>query len=148
MPEFLSLDENPSYQLWLASNAWTRLFRQALEPLGLTHVQYVVLASVWRLAHTDGPVSQADVCRFASLDRNMTSKVIRSLEARGMLTRKLDPRDRRAFCLEVGAEGERLLVEARSRVEPLIEAFFAPLGAEKSDLARMLRAIVSGTASG
>lgn len=145
MAEHLDLDENPSYQLWLASNAWSRLFRKALEPLGLTHVQYVVLGSVRRLAHEGESVSQADVCRFASIDRNMASQVVRSLEERGLLVRQPDPKDRRAFRVEATTEGARLFDQARAQVTPLIDAFFSPLGEEKRDLARMLRSVVGAS---
>ena len=37
-------DDSPGYLLWRVSNSWQREQRNALQPLGLTHTQFVVLA--------------------------------------------------------------------------------------------------------
>ena len=81
------LTENPGYQLWLVTNAWQRAVRKVLHPLGLTHVQFAVLASVARLQEGTPLVTQSDVCRVGLIDPNMESDVVRSLEARGLLMR-------------------------------------------------------------
>ncbi len=133
--------ESPGYQLWLAGNAWQRAVRTALEPLGVTQVQYAVLAAVRRLSEAGEPVTQADVCRFGSLDANMASQVVRGLEERGLLVRLPHPTDRRANELRLSVSGEKMAEACRGVVRPLIEAFFAPLGHERRELARMLRAI-------
>ena len=59
----------------------------ALRPLGLTHVQFVLLASTWWLtdvAHET--VTQRRVAEHAGTDATMTSQVLRALEARGLVT--------------------------------------------------------------
>ncbi|RYG43929.1 MarR family transcriptional regulator [bacterium] len=136
--------ESPGYQLWLATNAWQRLVRTGLEPLGVTHAQHAVIASVRRLGGEGEPVTQADVCRFGSLDPNMASQVVRSLEERGLLSRLPHPTDGRAKQLRLTESGEALADECKRVIKPLIEAFFAPLGEEKKELARMLRIINNG----
>lgn len=138
--------ESPGYQMWLATNAWQRMVRTGLEPLGVTHAQFAVLSSVARLcgvgdieAMNEGePVTQTDVSRFASLDPNMASQLVRGLEARGLLSRLPHPTDRRAFRLELTPEGEALFHRGKAVIRPLAEAFFAPLGEERRELARML----------
>lgn len=136
------LRENPGYQLWLVTNAWQRSLRRALHPLGLTHVQFAVLASVARLQGGTSLVTQSDVCRVGSLDPNMASDVVRSLEARGLLVRLDHPSDRRAHRLELSEEGERLFHDGREAVKPVKEAFFAPLGDDGKRLAAMLEKLV------
>lgn len=136
------LRENPGYQLWLVTNAWQRALRKALHPLGLTHVQFAVLASVARLQGGTSLVTQSDVCRAGSLDPNMASDVVRSLESRGWVSRREHPSDRRAHRLELTAEGERMYHEGRAVVMPVKEAFFAPLGDQESKrLAAMLETL-------
>jgi DNA-binding MarR family transcriptional regulator len=143
MKDATDLRENPAYQLWLATNSWQRQVRRALEPLGLTHVQYTVLAATRRLGCDDQPVTQADVCRFGSLDPNMASQVVRSLENKGLLQRLPHPTDGRAQQLVLQPAGAELLERAKSAVMPVSKGFFAPLGEQQRELARMLGVLAS-----
>ncbi len=136
------LRENPGYQLWLVTNAWQRALRKVLHPLGLTHVQFAVLASVARLQGGTSLVTQADVCRVGSLDPNMASDVVGSLEARGLIVRLKHPSDGRARRLELTEEGERVFHEGRAAVTPVKDDFFAPLGEDSKRLASMLEKLV------
>ena len=132
------LRENPGYQLWVVTNAWQRSIRRVLHPLGLTHVQFAVLASVARLCRAEDVVTQAEVCRWGSLDANMASDVVRSLESRGLLVRLEHPTDRRAHRLELTDAGHELFSVARAAITPVKSAFFAPLGEDGKQLAAML----------
>jgi DNA-binding MarR family transcriptional regulator len=139
----VDLQKNPGYQLWLATNAWQRIIRKALEPLHLTHVQFVLLASIDLLRDEDeGVTTQAKVSRFAATDENMTSQVIRSLANRGLLVRACHPTDARARCLSLTEEGRKLLADAKAAILPARERFFAPLGDRAADLALLLREVV------
>jgi len=69
---------------------------EALAPLGLTHVQFVLLACVWWLdEHGHAPNQQA-IAAQAGTDIKMTSQVLRTLETKGLLERRVDPADTRA----------------------------------------------------
>jgi DNA-binding MarR family transcriptional regulator len=146
--KYLDLDKNPGYQLWLATNAWQRIVRKALEPLHLTHVQFVLLASLSVLGEENACITQAQVSRFAATDENMTSQVVRSLADRGLLTRAEHPTDARARCLELTAEGAEVLAQARAAVKPARDKFFAPLGDRAETLAQLLREIAADTDQG
>jgi DNA-binding MarR family transcriptional regulator len=135
------LDERPSYQLWLAGNAWQRVLRRSLEPLGLTHVQFIVLGAVQRLGQEKELVSQADVCRLAAIDQNMASAVIRFLEKKGLLRRVRQSADRRAFHLLVTEAGANVIQTGADAIGPARDAFFGRLGDEQKELARMLRVL-------
>jgi DNA-binding MarR family transcriptional regulator len=141
MSQFVDLERNPSYQLWLATNAWQRRVRKALEPLGLTHVQFVLLSSVKRLGAEDDCITQAHCARFAAMDENMTSQTVRSLELRGLLARVDHPTDRRAHCLMLTAEGERIYAEGRVLAMAAKEAFFEPAGDRLEMLIDILSAL-------
>ena len=136
------LRENPGYQLWLVTNAWQRAIRKALLPLGLTHVQFAVLASIERLQVDEAPVTQSDVCRTGLIDPNMTSDVVRSLKTRGLVARLAHPTDRRAQRLELTVKGAKVCGEARAAIQPVKSAFFAPLGEDAKRLAGMLEKLV------
>ena len=92
-------DESPGFLLWTVSNAWQRRVRAALEPLGLTHVQFVLLASLAWLARDGAVVTQVELARHAATDVMMTSQVLRALESRGLLERHPHPADARARAL-------------------------------------------------
>lgn len=137
------LSRNPAYQLWLATNSWQRVVRKALQPLGLTHVQYTVLASVALLGEGGTVVTQTDVCRFGSLDPNMVSEVVGCLVTRGLLIRQDHPTDRRARQLQLSDAGSEMVLAAKQASRPAMEEFFAPLGSESKELARMLGVIAA-----
>jgi DNA-binding MarR family transcriptional regulator len=136
------LAHSPAYQLWLATNAWQRNIRRALEPIGVTHVQFVVLVFTSRLGSEGDPVSQAQVCRLAGIDANMMSDVVRSLESKSLVVRRVHPTDRRAQALELTESGRELLAKGRALAKPTSEAFFAPLGEETETLTRLLKTVV------
>ena len=93
---FTSAGESPGFLLWRISNAWQQRQRAALLPLGLTHVQFVLLASLVWLTQHGRTVTQTDLAEQAQTDPMMTSQVVRALEARGLLTRETSAQDRRA----------------------------------------------------
>ncbi|MET3808008.1 DNA-binding MarR family transcriptional regulator [Nakamurella sp. UYEF19] len=73
--------------LRLAALAWRREMDTRLRPLGPTHTQFDVLASTSWLGRTDGAPTQQEVADFAVVDRMMTSKIVRTLLARGLIAR-------------------------------------------------------------
>jgi DNA-binding MarR family transcriptional regulator len=116
--------ESPGFLLWHATMRWQRLMSATLAPYGLTHVQFVLLASTWWLADHGGPPRQRDVADHAGTDPMMTSQVVRALEAKGLLTRATDAEDARALRLEPTKRGRALAVEAIAAVEAADREYF------------------------
>src|SRR4051794_32235668 len=102
--EHATADESPGLLLWRVANRWQAAQRDALKPHGLTHVQFVLLASLTWL-NAEGPVSQKQLADHAVTDPMMTSQVLRSLEAIDLVRRHPHPDDKRARSLEVTAKG-------------------------------------------
>jgi DNA-binding MarR family transcriptional regulator len=103
--------------------------RLVLTPHELTHVQFVLLASLWWLEEHDGqPPTQARLAAQAGTDPMMTSQVIRKLEARGLLERALDPSDARARHLQMTARGRAVVASALADVEAADGDYFAAIG--------------------
>ena len=66
---FAGPGDSPGFLLWQVTNRWQQAQRAALKPYGLTHVQFVVLASLTYLA-VDGPVvTSLDVLVDAATQR-------------------------------------------------------------------------------
>ncbi len=135
-------NESPGLALWHVTNRWQAVMRAALAPHDLTHVQYVLLASlVWMRSHgPDRPITQADLAEWAETDVMMTSQVLRALERKGLVERSRHPTDNRAKVLRATPVGTASAQRATQDVEAADAAFFASLkspatfGAELSRL--------------
>ncbi|WP_412543407.1 MarR family transcriptional regulator [Longispora sp. K20-0274] len=138
--DFPEATDSPGLLLWQVTQRWQAAQRAAVKPFGLTHVQFVLLASLTWLA-TDGPVTQKALADHAATDPMMTSQVLRALEAQGLLHRLPHPTDRRARALAVTPEGEALANRAVVAVEACDAAFFATLGEGTAAFTAALRAL-------
>jgi DNA-binding MarR family transcriptional regulator len=139
---FSGPEESPGFLLWRVTNRWQADQRAALKPFGLTHVQFVLLASLAWLA-TDEPVTQRLLAEHAATDVMMTSQVLRALEERGLVRREPHPTDARAWSLTVTPQGSRLADRAVVAVEACDRAFFAALGEDVPAFAASLRALAA-----
>ncbi len=124
---FSRADESTGLLLWQVTNRWQAAQRAALRPFDLTHVQFVLLATLTWLAG-DGVVTQRQLADQAGTDPMMTSQVARALDDRGLLSRSTHRDDRRAWSLSVTEAGADLVNRAVVAVEACDEAFFGPLG--------------------
>jgi DNA-binding MarR family transcriptional regulator len=131
--------ESPGFLLWHATLRWQRLIAKVLAPLDLTHVQFVLLASAWWLNDHGRRPTQVELAAQAGTDVKMTSQVVRSLEAKGLLEREVDAEDTRARRLHVTRRGARLAPRAIAVVERADAEFFGGV-----DALGVLRALARG----
>ncbi|MEU3370618.1 MarR family winged helix-turn-helix transcriptional regulator [Streptomyces sp. NPDC006711] len=120
----LNPGESPGFLLWHATLRWQREIAAALSPLGLTHVQFVLLACAWWLNTRGEQPNQLALARQAGTDVKMTSQVLRALEAKGLIEREVDPADTRAKRLRVTSAGAELAPRAIAAVENVDARFF------------------------
>jgi DNA-binding MarR family transcriptional regulator len=111
---------------WLhhAALAWRAELDQRLRTIGLTPTQFMLLASAGWLEHTQGPPTQQQVAAQAGADRMMTSKVVKTLEDGGLLVRKTDPSDSRAYRLRLTAKGRKLTRQGTEIARTLDTEYF------------------------
>ena len=119
-------EHSPGFWLWHATLRWQREIAAVLAPLGLTHVQFVLLSCAWWLNDHGLVPNQLELARQAGTDVKMTSQVVRKLEAKGLLQRETDPDDTRARRLRITREGTTLAQAAIEHVERADAAFFRP----------------------
>lgn len=124
--EFANADDSPGLVLWRLTNSWQAAQRAALQPFDLTHVQFVLLASLTWL-RSDAPVSQRDLADHAHTDPMMTSQVLRALEVKGLIRRGAHPTDGRARALTATQKGAALANAAIVSVEAVDRQFFGQL---------------------
>ncbi|WP_326836830.1 MarR family transcriptional regulator [Amycolatopsis rhabdoformis] len=125
---------------WLhqAALAWRAALDVRLRPLGLTPTQFLLLSAAARLERTAGPATQQEVAEHAGADRMMTSKVLRALEVRGLVTRAAHERDARAVRVALTPDGRDLTAAATAIATEFDTAFFGPAA---EHLARDLRSV-------
>jgi DNA-binding MarR family transcriptional regulator len=133
-------NDSPGFLLWHATLRWQRGVAQALAPLDLTHVQFVLLACTWWLNEQGERPTQVALAAQAGTDIKMTSQVLRSLERKGLIEREVDTADTRARRLRVTGRGGRLAPRAIVVVEQVDTEFFAGVG--QAEALRLLRRLV------
>src|SRR5215469_12152234 len=117
LSRFEQAEDSPGFLLWQLTNLWQQRIRAALAPLGITHVQFVLLASAAWLEQSGVVVSQAVLARHAHTDMMMTSQVVRALEEKGFFTRTAHPTDTRAKVVSLTAAGREIAQRAMVVVE-------------------------------
>jgi DNA-binding MarR family transcriptional regulator len=143
--QFESPDNSPGFLLWQVSNLWQRKMNSGLSKLGLTHVQFVLLAGIVWLSKGQETVTQAKLASHAKTDIMMTSKVIRALEQRGLVKREVDSKDTRAKSLTITPEGHDLTVAAIHIVDRIDNDFFSTLDEHRADLNSHLLKILNSS---
>lgn len=128
--------DSPGFLLWKVSNAWQRKQRAALKPFGLTHGQFVLLATATWFGASE-TLTQARLSELSGVDVMTTSQIVRALEAAGLIRRAAHPTDPRAWSLAVTDAGRTKVKKAIVAVEDADEAFFARVG----NRAALLRAL-------
>jgi DNA-binding MarR family transcriptional regulator len=103
--ESLFIDQSTGLRLWRSAICWHHAVDKALRPLGLTQAQFLLLSGLEELGRDERAVNQSDLARRARLDEMMASQVLRTLEAKGLVERLSNPRDRRAKVLSLTPEG-------------------------------------------
>ena len=122
-PESSAWDRT-GFLLWHAMLEWRRKVNDELAELGLTQVQFSLLASASYLNHRGGAPSQAELAEHAGMDVMMTSQVVRSLERDRLVKRMVDKNDARVKRIVPTAKGEEVVSGAIKLVEKLDEDVF------------------------
>lgn len=122
----LALDRQVCFALAVASRTVVGIYRPLLEPMGLTHPQYLVMLALWEQA----PLRVSQIADRLSLDPATLSPLLKRLEVAGLVLRERDRADERAVTVSLTPAGRRLRGQAQ-RIPP---AVIERLGMEVHDL--------------
>lgn len=122
----LALDRQVCFALAVANRAVLSVYRPLLEPMGLTHPQYLVMLALWERS----PRSIKDVGAALQLDSPTLSPLLKRLEASGLLSRTRSAADERVVEVRLTSEGAAL----RAQAEKIPPAVVERLGVELSEL--------------
>ncbi|GAA1355682.1 MarR family transcriptional regulator [Arthrobacter rhombi] len=104
----LALEGQVCFALAVASRSVIAAYRPVLEPLHLTHPQYLVMLALWERS----PLSLTEVSRLLRLDPGTLSPLAKRLETVGYIERQRDAHDGRTLCITLTARGQALRAEA------------------------------------
>lgn len=122
----MALDRQVCFALAVASRRVIALYRPVLDPMGLTHPQYLVMLALWE----EEPLTVAELGRRLSLEPATLSPLLKRLEATGLLTRGRDPEDERSLAVRLTPSGAAL----RARATQVPAAILERLGMEVREL--------------
>src|SRR5215472_18861900 len=127
------------YLLWRVTLKWVAAVDRALAPLGLTHAQYSLLASLYGLSRASRCPSQRELADVTGLEPMFISKLARVLERGGLIARDRHPTDPRAVQLRMTPRGVEVVQAAIGVVRTLQDERLAPLGGSASPRSAALR---------
>jgi MarR family transcriptional regulator, organic hydroperoxide resistance regulator len=113
----LALERQVCFALSIAARSVLSLYRPLLEPMGLTHPQYLVMLELWG----QSPLAVKELIEMLQLDGPTLSPLLKRLEAAGLVTRTRDARDERQLRIDLTEKG-RALREDALRVPPSVVA--------------------------
>ncbi|HEY0240972.1 MAG TPA: MarR family transcriptional regulator, partial [Friedmanniella sp.] len=114
----LTLGQQVCFTLSVAAREVVSLYRPLLEPLGLTHPQYLVMVTLWG---TEEPVSVKRLSRILQLEAPTLSPLLKRLENAGLVARHRDPNDERSVQISLTDAGRDLRARAAAIPTTLIE---------------------------
>jgi MarR family transcriptional regulator, organic hydroperoxide resistance regulator len=106
--DLLALDRQVCFALAVASRSVIALYRPLLEPMGLTHPQYLVMLALWE----ESPLSVKQLSGLIQLDPGTLSPLLKRLESSGYVLRQRDPRDERSLAVTLTPAGQSLRAKA------------------------------------
>jgi DNA-binding MarR family transcriptional regulator len=135
----LALDRQVCFALAAASRTVIGLYRPVLEPLGLTHPQYLVMLALWERS----PRTVRNIGEALALDPATLSPLLKRLESAGLITRRRKVDDERSLDVELTGAGTALRARAELVPAQIVQRLGMPvaeLEAIRDALTRLLAA--------
>lgn len=111
------LSDNVCFALYTAGNALVRAYRPLLDECGLTYPQYLVMQALWL---NDG-VSLTQLSLATRLDLGTLTPIVKRLEVKALLKRRVDAEDERKKVINATATGIALKQQALALKQVLLE---------------------------
>ena len=130
----LALEQQVCFALAVTNRAVLAVYRPLLEPLGLTHPQYLVMLALWdhqkSSAEGSPPLSVKRIATTLQMDSATLSPMLKRLEALNLITRTRSAVDERATDVELTDAGAAL----RNRATQIPPAVVERLGVDMAEL--------------
>ena len=109
----LSLERQVCFALAITNRAVLAVYRPLLEPLGLTHPQYLVMLALWdNEKSSPPPLSVKQIAALLQMNSATLSPMLKRLQALGLITRLRSATDERTMQVELTTKGRTLRRQA------------------------------------
>jgi DNA-binding MarR family transcriptional regulator len=114
--DLLRLENQLCFALVTAARNVVAIYRPVLEPLGLTHPQYLVMLALWEHA----PRALGELADELAMEPATLSPLVKRLEAQGRVTRRRRATDERVLEIDLTDEGRALRRDALTVPEQIM----------------------------
>lgn len=128
---FAKPKDSPGFLLWQTTMEWQRRIKRALEPYGLSHGQFVILALLLWLKENEHVPTQALIAEWSKLDKMTVSKSLKKLSSAGFIWRHELPEDTRAKSVMLSTLGNDLVYKLAPIIEAIDDELFGGVSAEE-----------------
>lgn len=136
--DILALENQVCFALAVATRKVIAAYRPLLDPMGLTHPQYLAMLALWERS----PRTVVDLSRALALEPATLSPLLKRLEAAGYLTRSRGA-DERTLDVALTDAGRALRAQAETvppRVAAMLDMDLDELAAMRGVLHRVIAA--------
>ncbi|WP_345749999.1 MarR family winged helix-turn-helix transcriptional regulator [Microbacterium rhizophilus] len=106
--DLLSLENQLCFAIVTAARNVVAIYRPVLEPLGLTHPQYLVMLALWE----QSPRTLGEIAEELAFDPATASPLVKRLESQGLVRRTRRPDDERRLDIDLTDAGRALREQA------------------------------------
>lgn len=135
----IGLDQMLCFAVYKAEQAFNRVYRQALEPLGLTYPQFLAMRLLW----SEGSLSVGEISERLGLDSGTVTPLLKRLSLMGLVKKSRRADDERRVDIFLTDEGRAL--EAKS--EAVMQCIARAVAVDGEEGADMLSTINRLTAN-
>jgi len=127
--DLLALENQLCFALVTAARNVVAIYRPILEPLGLTHPQYLVMLALWE----HSPRQLSDLAAALALEPATASPLVKRLESEGLISRQRSAQDERRLEIALTDAGRAL----RERAVDVPRQVMAAVGMDEAQIAAL-----------
>ena len=135
--DMLKLENQLCFPLYACSREIVKKYNPHLDNIGLTYTQYIVMMVMWDKKR----VSVKELGEKLYLDSGTLTPVLKSLESKGLVSRRRSAEDERVLIAEITEAGEALKEQAAD-IPPKIACCVSLSPDEAKELHRLLYKIL------
>ncbi len=148
--DLLKLDRQVCFALAVASRSIIGFYRPILEPLGLTHPQYLVMLALWERSASPSPTMRfGEIAEALRLDPATLSPLLKRLETMELIVRRTGADDARVQEFTPTERGAALREHALAVPRTVVERLGMPierLEALRDELTDLIAAVQTAEA--
>lgn len=130
------------YLLWQISNLWQRVINETMAQHNITHVQYLLLATIVWMENNKMTVNQNNLARQSQSHKMMTSKVLRSMEKQGLIIRSVNSMDTRYKDIHITEKGYEKYTSVQKVFKKVDSRFFEKIERNRFSLNKIFSDII------